>query len=328
MYVFNRDSHFIHGDATMSHWLDIENAFRGAYSCEAEEPEVFCIISDNGSGYDPVCPRNAHYAKMFMDRHKGIKVMVLLSFAAGESARNFEIERAWAAFMKKLIGIQLGVNCLDGALRGPNGALRGPKNEEERKALFEAACTDLKWLWDDICISETETTMFTPNVVTVAPYTEECVDEARRIHKFYMKNISRDEIEKTKDLRLIAQEVNELSSTTFNETWIYAPKYNTERFKKSLFGASGRNLYPEEDKSLTGVRKDARTPVLYNTFLQRRHQYEKVAQPTLEYDEKCPIPRCEKDFGKIWVTCCDHLFTSISARTRHNRNTRKMLVIL
>ena len=219
---------------------------------------------------------------------------------------------------------KLGVNCLEGALRGPNGALRGPKNEEERTALFGAACDELIWLWDDICISENERSMFTPNVVTVAPYTEECVDEARRIHKFYMKTISRDELEKTEDLRQIAKKMNGLSTTTFNETWIYAEGSNTEQYKKRLFGVSGRNLYPEEDKTLAGVRKDANTPVLYDTFMQRRNKYEKVPQPILKYDETCPIPRCSiKDSGKIWETCCDHLFTSISARARHNRNNAK-----
>lgn len=134
MYVFNRDNHFEHGDPTMSHWLDIESAFDRAFPEASDQPEIFGIISDNGSGYDPVCPRNQHYAKLFMDRHPGIKAMCLMSFAAGESARNFEIERAWAAFKKALIGQQLGANCLDGILRGANGTLRGPENNMERKA--------------------------------------------------------------------------------------------------------------------------------------------------------------------------------------------------
>ena len=126
MYVFNRDNQFVHGDATMSHWLDIENAFKGTYPTEEDEPEIFCIISDNGSGYNPTCPRNAHYAKLFMDRHEGIKAMVLMAFAAGESARNFEIERAWAAFKKALIGIQLGVNCLDGVFQRTTNTFSHP----------------------------------------------------------------------------------------------------------------------------------------------------------------------------------------------------------
>jgi hypothetical protein len=100
MFAFNRDKHHEHGDATMSHWRDIETAFDLAYPKFEDQPELFCIISDNGSGYDPMCPRNQHYAKKFMDRHSGIKFLGLMSFAAGESARNFEIERAWAAFIK------------------------------------------------------------------------------------------------------------------------------------------------------------------------------------------------------------------------------------
>ena len=317
LFVFNRDNHHEHGDATMSHWRDIESAFDSAYPKLEDQPEIFCVISDNGSGYDPMCPRNMHYAKLFMDRHLGIKFLVLMSFAAGESARNFEIERSWAALIKALIGQQLGSCCLDGKLRGPNGTLRGPANNEERKAVFEAAFKEFEDLWSRVYVSETDDYIVTPYVTHVEPYLQADIDEARRVHKFYMKDLSRKEILEMKDLRDVARRAYEVTTTTFNQTCIFRKDCHNDSFKTKLFGPSMRLLYPEEDTDLEDKRKDAGMPVIYNTFMQRLKKYNQTSQPNLMFDKNCPVPRCHSD--KPWRVCCGHLITDTAKQRRHNR---------
>ena len=319
MFVFNRDNHFEHGDATMSHWRDIKTAFEQTYPEQKLQPEIFCVISDNGSGYDPMCPRNQHYAKLFMDDHLGIKVLILMSFAAGESARNFEIERSWAALTKALIGQQLGACCLNCLLREPDGTLRGPRDDTERKAVFGAAFGELVDLWKNVCLAETDNCWVSPKIAHVEPYDEECLKEARRIHNFYMKDLSRQEIEATIDLRNMAREANERSMNSFNQTYLFRKDCDNDAFHTRLFGPTKRPVYPEEDTTLENHRKDAGMPVVYNTFLQRQEKYQIAEQPKLKYDEDCPVPRSHTD--KKWHECCRHLITDVSKMRRHIRKT-------
>ena len=323
MFVFNRDNHFEHGDATMSHWRDIKTAFEQTYPQQEQQPEIFCVISDNGSGYDPVCPRNQHYAKVFMDDHPGIKLLILMSFAAGESARNFEIERSWAAFTKALIGQQLGACCLNSILRGPDGTLRGPRDNTERKAVFAATFEELVHLWKNICLAETDEFWVSPKVAHVEPYDEATVNEARRIHNFYMKDLSRQEIEATADLRMKAREANDQSMTSFNQTYVFRKDCDNDAFRTKLFGPTKRPLYPEEDKTVENQRKEPGMPVVYDTFLQRQEKYQNTAQPKLKYDEDCPVPRCHTD--KKWHECCRHLITDVSKMRRHIRKNSPVI---
>ena len=317
-FAFNRDNHFDHGDATMSHWRDIESAFDSTYPELEDQPEIFCLISDNGSGYDPVCPRNMHYAKLFMDRHQGIKFLVLMSFAAGESARNFEIERSWAAFIKALIGQQLGSTCLNFILRGPNGAFRGPANNEERKAVVETGCQEMKDIWEDIHVTERDDYIVTPSVTHVGPYLQADIEEAQRVHKFYMKDLSRNQILEMKDLRDAARKAYAVSTSTFNQTCMYNPRYNTDSFKTRLFGPSMRFLYPEPDRTLEDQRKEAGMSVIYDTYLQRRDRHKQIPQQELVYDEDCPVPRNSSD--KPWRHCCGHFIMDPAKMKRHSRN--------
>lgn len=187
----------------------------------------------------------------------------------------------------------------------------------ERQAVFEASFKELVDLWSGICLSETDYVWVSPSVTHVEPYTEDCLKEAVRVKRFYMNDLSRNEVEQTLDLRRFAREANDLSRNSFNETWLFQRAWKTDSFLTKLFGPTKRPLYPEVDTTLDAVRKDAGTPVIYDTFLQRQEKYKNKVQPELQYDKNCPIPRCHTD--KRWDTCCNHLFTDTSKMRRHSR---------
>lgn len=187
----------------------------------------------------------------------------------------------------------------------------------KREAVFGAAFKELVDLWGNICLSETDFSWVVPSVTHVEPYTEERLKEAERVKRFYMNDLSRDEVERTLDLREFAREAYDLSQNSFNETWLFQRQWKTDSFLTKLFGPTKRPLYPEVDTSLEAVRKDAGTPVIYDTFLQRQEKYKNKVQPELQYDKDCPIPRCHTD--KRWDTCCNHLFTDTSKMRRHSR---------
>ena len=74
----------------------------------AERPlDTLLVIGDNGSGYDPCDEENKYYAYKFAKKN-GIAVIGLASYAAGESAKNIEVERPWALHKKCLVGLRLG----------------------------------------------------------------------------------------------------------------------------------------------------------------------------------------------------------------------------
>jgi hypothetical protein len=203
--------------------------------------------------------------------------------------------------------------------------LRGPANDEERKAVFETSFKEFEDLWKNISLTETEDYIVTPYVTHVGPYDQADIDEARRVHNFYMKDISRAEIEKTKDLREFANEAYKLSSSTHNTTCMFRKDCNTDLFKTKLFGPSKRLLYPEVDTDLEKTRKDPGMPIIYDTYMKRCEKYALAPQPELNYeDEKnCPVPRSHTD--KRWIICCEHFFDRPSKVRRH---VRKFCIVI
>ena len=133
-----------------------------------------------------------------------------------------------------------------------------------------------------------------------------------------MKDLSRTQIEEMKDLRDAARKAYAVSTSTFNQTCMFNPRYNNDSFKTRLFGPSMRFLYPEPDPTLEDQRKEAQMPVIYDTYLQRQAKYKQTPQKELVYDEDCPVPRNFND--KPWKHCCGHFIGDPTKMRRHNRN--------
>ena len=85
-----------------------------------ERAEILIFCSDNGSGFDPTGEENAYYACQFAERHPEIKAIAMISYGAGESTLNWEIERSWSQHRAQLPGLRLGQKFLGGR-REPTG---------------------------------------------------------------------------------------------------------------------------------------------------------------------------------------------------------------
>ena len=106
------------GCAQYMHWQDIEAAYLSIG--EGERPEYIIVSVDNGSGYDPTDELGTYYAAKFAEKY-GIKMLAVLSYAAGQSALHYFVERQWSQFKKANNGMRYGQKFL----RGPDGDLEG-----------------------------------------------------------------------------------------------------------------------------------------------------------------------------------------------------------
>lgn len=312
MYASNRSCMKLkenNGDPAKAHWDDIDFAFQQTYGelAEKDKPSVFCVISDNGSGYNPSSEVNAYWADQFMQKHKCLKALCLLSFAAGESARNFEIEHIWCLFKKALISQNLGKNVL--------GSVRPPIDQAECDEVMAASFEQSKQLWEDNCnIAEDKDSLYAPHVKHVPHHTPLQREENAKIHDFFMKT-TRKKVENNKELRDYARNLTDRSYGSFNQVWIFSSaSCKDDEFKRKLFGASMKPLYPEEDEDVTAKRKGS--GVIYKTFHQLQTKYKETPQPPISYDSNSKIPYSPKDTH--WVECCDHLYTSKAALERHH----------
>ena len=310
MYASNRSCIKLkenNGDPAMAHWDDIDFAFQQTYAFQPDKdkPSVYCVISDNGSGYNPSSEVNAYWADQFMQKHKCLKALCLLSFAAGESAKNFEIEHIWALFKKAAISQMFGKNVL--------GSVRPPTDQAECDEVMAASFKQAKEVWEDRCnISEDKDSVYAPHVKVVPHHTPSQREENAKIHDFFMKT-TRKKVENNKELRDYARNITARSYGSFNQVWIFSPEsWVDDEFKRKLFGASMKPLYPEEDEEV----KKRRSGVIYKTFHQLQTKYKETPQPPISYDSNSKIPYSHKD--KHWVECCDHLFTSKTALERHH----------
>lgn len=311
MYASNRSCIKLtenNGDPAKAHWDDIDFAFQQTYGelDDKDKPSVYCVISDNGSGYNPSSEVNAYWADKFMQIHKCLKALCLLSFAAGESAKNFEIEHIWSLFKKAVINQNLGKCVL--------GSVRPPKDQAECDEVMAAAFEQAKQVWEDNCnISEDKDSVCAPHVKVVPHHTPSQKEENAKIHDFFMKT-TRKKVENNKKLRDDARNITDRSYGSFNQVWIFSPQsWKDDEFKRKLFGASMKPLYPEEDEDVKVKRKSS---VVYKTFHQLQTKYKETPQPPISYDSNSKIPYSHKD--KHWVDCCGHLFTSKAALERHH----------
>lgn len=312
MYASNRSCIKLtenNGDPAKAHWDDIDFAFQQTYGelDDKDKPSVYCVISDNGSGYNPSSEVNAYWADKFMQIHKCLKALCLLSFAAGESAKNFEIEHIWSLFKKAVINQNLGKCVL--------GSVRPPKDQAECDEVMAAAFEQAKQVWEDNCnISEDKDSVCAPHVKVVPHHTPSQKEENAKIHDFFMKT-TRKKVENNKKLRDDARNITDRSYGSFNQVWIFSPQsWKDDEFKRKLFGASMKPLYPEEDEDVKVKRKGS--SVIYKTFHQLQTKYKETPQPPISYDSNSKIPYSHKD--KHWVDCCGHLFTSKAALERHH----------
>lgn len=312
MYASNRSCIKLtenNGDPAKAHWDDIDFAFQQTYGelDDKDKPSVYCVISDNGSGYNPSSEVNAYWADKFMQIHKCLKALCLLSFAAGESAKNFEIEHIWSLFKKAVINQNLGKCVL--------GSVRPPKDQAECDEVMAAAFEQAKQVWEDNCnISEDKDSVCAPHVKVVPHHTPSQKEENAKIHDFFMKT-TRKKVENNKKLRDDARNITDRSYGSFNQVWIFSPQsWKDDEFKRKLFGASMKPLYPEEDEDVKVKRKGS--SVVYKTFHQLQTKYKETPQPPISYDSNSKIPYSHKD--KHWVDCCGHLFTSKAALERHH----------
>ena len=259
------------------HWVDIEQTWLTIP--EEERPvDMLIIYGDNGSGFDPTDERNQHYAKKLMDKYN-IKVIGLVSYAAGESARNFEIERPWAPHKKTVVGQRIGFNFV--------GGLQEPK-PEDRDAFFEYCANELKALWEKhVTVSESNDSQQGPLVRYMPPLEATEVQEARRVFICFAAP-SRAHVEKkeNRDLLRVGRDTAECLVQSVNASWLFSPDCN----RREMFGPTQQPFEPERFTAADGS-------IHFKTYLQQKEEYQVERQrsftaPALQGREVAGLSCC------------------------------------
>ena len=88
------------GCAQSMHRRDIEQAYLSIYP--TDRPEYLILSVDNGSGFDPTDKVAWFYACKFMEKYN-VQLCAPVSYASGQSAFNYLIERPWSQFKKAIV---------------------------------------------------------------------------------------------------------------------------------------------------------------------------------------------------------------------------------
>jgi hypothetical protein len=277
--------------ARARHWRDIEAAWLALE--EGERPtDLLLLIGDNGSGYDPTDEENKLYAYRFAQKYK-INCIGLASYAAGESAKNVEIERPWSQHKKLCVGQRFGQAFL--------GSRRAP-TQDEMHGLFEAAGKEMKDVWENnVNISETATEINSPAVEYVKPMSAEAVKEAQAVYKFTMKCTQKEVYkEENKSIREECLQMNDHSCQTLNAFWCFRPQARLH----DMFGPT-RAPFNVEQAEVDGK-------IIYLCFQQMKEKYKIQKQTKFT---SAPLQGMEKD----GLQCCTHIFRYQAQLDRHKR---------
>ena len=272
------------------HFRDIRDALKTL--SDEESPTALCICGDNGSGYDPTDPVNQHYAGELLRDFPKLKVIFLISYAAGGSSMNVLVERPWSQHKKSVVGLRLGLDTFLGGVR------RAPTSEE-MLPFFECVGQELKEVWEDtINIAEDNETITAPTVEFVGPLSKTEEEEAQRIQKFFMSHtVKQVHDPKNADLLKKAKSDNKRTFQTFNSTCVVSEDCDQER----LFGPTKRPLMPER------FQAEGRTH--YASYPQKVEKYKRVAQ-------KDYVMTATRGREKVY-RCCNRVMLIAAAMKRH-----------
>jgi len=197
------------------HWQDLERLWLTIP--EDDRPvDLFLIVGDNGSGYDPTDEENKFYASKFAKKF-GIKCIGLASYASGESAKNVEVERPWSQHKKLLVGQRFGLSFLGGERREPT--------KEELKPFFADAAREMKQIWEaNVNVAETSEERRGPRVDYVEPLAEDDIKKALQIRSFLMsKSKKAVYAPENKKMREDAIDMSKNSVQTLNGFFYFGP---------------------------------------------------------------------------------------------------------
>ena len=234
---------------------------------------------------------NQYYVGELLRDFPKLKAVVLVSYAAGESALNVLVERPWSQHKKTVVGQRLGSAFLNGERRAPT--------KEEMPEFFKSVGRELKEIWEaTVNIAEKGNIVEAPLCEYVGAMTEAEVQEAVRVRNFFMNN-TRKAVSNPADADLLrkAKSDNKRTFQTFNCSWVFSKECDREE----LFGPTKRPLMPERIE-IDGHKH-------YSTLLQKKDKYKNAPQN----DYVMPaIQGREKIFR-----CCDRLWRFAAGLKRH-----------
>jgi len=284
------------------HWNDLTTAYE---ALPTPRPTVFVVCSDNGNSYSPHHMMNLYYADLLMKKYPDIELVILSSFAAGQSAKNHEIERMWAQHKKQFPGARFGAFIL-------NFELRAPKDEEECIQVVKCAASEMKEVIErNVNVCEVKDEIIAPEVKYVEPPTKGELETNEFIHEFFMSNkkvIAEDPRFET--LRKTLKDINRRSNSTMCQACLW--KTDDHAIRQKYFGLSEKPPEPEVCIELTKRLRE----IHYTTFTQLLEKY--YATNTEQKEDRTRCPGHETDAWKQSDSfCCGKLFLNESTRKRH-----------
>ena len=284
------------------HWNDITAAYE---FLDEPRPSVVAVCSDNGNSYSPHHMMNSYYADVFMKKFPNVDLVILCSFAPGQSSKNHEIERMWAQHKKQFPGCRFGAIIVD-------NDLRAPKDEAECIAVIKCAAGEItELIQKHVNVCEVKESICVPEVRYVEPPTEDEMKSNEFIHEFFMSNKKGTaEDAKFAKLRELFKDITDRSSSSICQTLLWKTKDHAIR--KEYFGESEKPIEPEIDPDLSLKQKERH----YRTFKQSIDKYYKTGIEQIKDPNRCPR---EKNTEDPYSYCCGLLFLSQLAKTRHYR---------
>ena len=239
------------------HWCDIEEAYLSMPP--DDRPEYLFVSVDNGSGFEPTDEIGWYYACKFLQTYR-LKLCAPLSYASGQSALNYLIERPWSQFKKAIVGQRFGQAFL--------GGRRAPLRTE--MAPFFQACTqEMKDIFEaNVTVSRGAEEITTPSIRYVEPLLHETVMTIQTVRNFFLCTSKKVAIREENDaMREFARYWNTRTHQTLNGYMVYSKNFR----KADFFGACNNLPQPEEWCAPDGSRHFA-------TYLQLKEKYKDAAQ--------------------------------------------------